>query len=222
MLQPGLIVSCQAREDNPLHGPHFMAAMARAAAQGGAAGLRANGAADIRALKASTDLPVIGIIKAELEGYEVIITPDFAHALAVAEAGADLIALDATARPHPDGAARDLIARVKRELGVPVFADVATFDEGVAAAEAGADYVATTLSGYTSDTQAPPGAGPDLALLERLCSAIDVPVVGEGRFETPEQVAAAFALGAFAVVVGTAITNPREITRRFARAVPPR
>ena len=165
---------------------------------------------------------MIGIDKAEVEGYEVIITPDFVHALAVAEAGADVIALDATARPHPDGTARDLIVRVKRELGVPVFADVASFDEGVAAAEAGADYVATTLSGYTSDTQARSGEGPDLALIERLCAALDVPVVAEGRFETPEQVAAAFALGTFAVVVGTAITNPREITRRFARAVPAR
>lgn len=218
MLVPGLIVSCQARPDNPLHGPAFMAAMARAAAQGGAAGLRANGPDDVRAIKAVTALPVIGILKTELAGFEVAITPELRWARSVAEAGADVIAVDATRRPHPEGTASELIARVKGELGLPVFADVATFEEGLAAAEAGADYVATTLSGYTSYSR--PTEGPDLALLERLCRALDVPVIGEGRFDTPEQVAAAFARGAFAVVVGTAITNPREITRRFARAAP--
>lgn len=220
MLEPGLIVSCQARPDNPLHGPAFMAAMASAAAQAGAVGLRANGPDDVRAIKVATDLPVIGIFKIELEGFEVVITPALRFARAVAEAGADVIALDATRRPHPEGTAGELIARVKGELGLPVFADVATFEEGVAAAEAGADYVATTLSGYTS--YSPPTMGPDLELLERLCRALDVPVVGEGRYDDPQQVAEAFARGAHAVVVGTAITNPREITRRFVRGVPPR
>jgi len=220
MLERGLIVSCQARPDNPLHGPAFMAAMSRAAEHGGAVGLRANGPEDVRAIVAVTDLPVIGIYKVALEGYEVAITPELRWARAVAEAGAHVIALDATHRSHPEGSAAELIARVKGELGLPVFADVATFEEGVAAAEAGADYVATTLAGYTS--YSPPTVGPDLALLERLCGALDVPVVGEGRFDDPQHVAAAFAAGAFAVVVGTAITNPREITRRFARAVPAR
>jgi N-acylglucosamine-6-phosphate 2-epimerase len=220
MLERGLIVSCQARPDNPLHGPVFMAAMARAAQQGGAVGLRANAPENVRAIKAVSDLPVIGIHKVRLEGFEVEITPALRWAQAVAEAGADVIALDATGRTRPEGSAGDLIARVKGELGLPVFADVATFEEGLAAAEAGADYVATTLAGYTRESVRT--EGPELALLERLCRALDVPVVGEGRFDDPRQVAAAFACGAFAVVVGTAITNPREITRRFARAVPAR
>jgi len=220
MLEPGLIVSCQARPDNPLHGPAFMAAMARAADQGGAVGLRANGPDDVRAIKAVTDLPVIGIFKVDVDGFEVVITPALRWARAVAEAGADVIALDATRRSHPEGTAGELIARVKGELGLPVFADVATFEEGLAAAEASADYVATTLSGYTS--YSPPTVGPDLVLLERLCQALDVPVVGEGRFDDPRQVAEAFARGAHAVVVGTAVTNPREITRRFVRGVLPR
>jgi N-acylglucosamine-6-phosphate 2-epimerase len=220
MLERGLIVSCQARPDNPLHGPAFMAAMARAAEQGGAVGLRANGPDDVRTIKAASALPVIGIFKVSSPGHEVTITPEWRWARAVAEAGADVIALDATLRPHPEGSAAELIARVRGELGLPVFADVATFEEGVAAAEAGADYVATTLAGYTSYSR--PTEGPDLVLLERLCLALDVPVVGEGRFDAPQQVAAAFTCGAFAVVVGTAITNPREITRRFTRAIPAR
>lgn len=216
MLKPGLIVSCQARTDNPLHGPSFMAAMAKAAEQGGAVGIRANGPEDIRAIKAVVRLPVIGIYKYPLAGYEVLITPDLARAAAVAEAGADLIALDATVRPHPEGTAQALIAQIKAELGLPVVADVATLEEGVAAAQAGADYIATTLSGYTSYSAA--AEGPDLTLVQQLCRAIAQPVIAEGRFCTPDEVQTALALGAFAVVVGTAITNPREITRRFVGA----
>jgi N-acylglucosamine-6-phosphate 2-epimerase len=211
-------VSCQARPDNPLHGPVFMTAMAIAAEQGGAAGIRANGPEQIGAIKRATRLPLLGIWKREIEGFETCITPDLASARAVAEAGADVVALDATARPHPEGSAADLIGAVKRELGVPVFADVSRLEEGLAAARAGADYVGTTLSGYTEDTAG--DGGPDLALVGELVRALDVPVVAEGRYWTPLQVEQAFELGAFAVVVGTAITNPREITRRFAAAVP--
>ncbi|MEX2542117.1 MAG: N-acetylmannosamine-6-phosphate 2-epimerase [Trueperaceae bacterium] len=218
MLTRGLIVSCQARPDNPLHGPEIMAAMARAAEQGGAAGIRANEPDDIASIRQSTALPIIGIYKREIAGFATCITPDLASARAVAEAGADIVAVDATARPHPEGSASDLIRAVKRELRVPVFADVSKFDEGIEAARAGADYVATTLAGYTADSAQ--GDGPDLELLAALARAIDVPVVAEGRFWTPLEVEQAFEFGAFAVVVGTAITNPREITRRFAAAVP--
>jgi N-acylglucosamine-6-phosphate 2-epimerase len=214
----GIIVSCQAREDNPLHGPSHMTAMARAAAQGGAVGVRANGPADIRAIKKAVGLPVIGIYKHWRENDDVYITPDMTSARAVAEAGADVVALDATDRPHPEGTAAELIRAIKGELGLPVFADIATRQEGMRAAEAGADYVATTLAGYTSYTRHT--IDPDLKLLGDLVHAVDVPVIAEGRFWHPEQVENAFALGAFAVVVGTAITNPREITRRFTRAVP--
>jgi putative N-acetylmannosamine-6-phosphate epimerase len=212
-----LVVSCQARPGNPLHGAHHMAAMARAAEQGGAGAIRANGPMDVAAIRAVTQLPIVGLYKRDDPGYPVYITPDFAAAYAVAEAGADVIAVDATARPRKGGEAGVLIRRIRDELGHRVLADVATLAEGLAAAEAGADYVATTMSGYTGG---PVPEVPDLDLLGALAARCPVPVVAEGRFNTPEQVARAFALGAHAVCVGTAITNPLEITRRFAAATP--
>lgn len=213
-----LIVSCQARAGNPLYGPVHMTAMALAAEQGGAAALRVQGEEDIRAIKERCPLPVIGIRKV-FDAGPVYITPTFADAAIIVEAGADIVALDATFRPRrgPDSAA-ELIRRIRGELGVPVMADVDSLASGQAAAAAGADLIATTLSGYTSD--APPPAGPDLELLKQLAAAVDVPVVAEGRFWEPGQVQDAFLLGAGAVVIGTAVTNPMRITERFVRSTP--
>lgn len=188
-----------------------------AAEQGGAKGIRANGVEDIRAIRAVTNLPIIGINKHWVEGYEVYITPDFAAAREIAEAGASVIALDATARPRPKESMAELIGLIRGELGKPVFADISTLEEGLAAVELGADFVATTLAGYTpysSKTQ-----GPDFDLIMQLADHVTVPIVAEGRFWAPEEVSRAFELGASAVVVGTAITNPREITRRFVQGV---
>jgi N-acylglucosamine-6-phosphate 2-epimerase len=213
-----IVVSCQAREDNPLHGPVFMAAMARAAEQGGANCIRANGAADIAAIRAATALPIIGILKRETPGYPVYITPGFADADGIAGAGADIIAVDATPRRRDGEPFGDIVRMIHDRLGKPVMADVSTLAEGVTAAAAGADLVATTLAGYTAETAAGRADGPDFQLLEELIGAIDVPVVAEGRFWTPEQVREAFRLGAHAVVIGTAITNPMAITRRFVDA----
>ena len=212
-----LVVSCQARPDNPLHGPVFMAAMALAAVQGGAAGIRANGAADIAAIRRAVDVPIIGILKRDDPGFAVSITPDVASARQVVESGADIVALDATERPRRGEALPELIGRIVAELRVPVMADVATRAQGVSAARMGAQYIATTLSGYTGE--APPDDAPDLALVG-LLAAEQLRVVAEGRYATADHIAAAFARGAHAVVVGTAITNPREITRKLARAAP--
>lgn len=220
MIRSGLIVSCQAGADSPLHGPQMMAAMAQAAVEGGAVGIRANGPDDIRAVKAVVEAPIVGIFKYVVPGYDVYITPDLERAAQVAQAGADVIALDATSRPHPEGTATAFIRLVKESLHLPVFADVATLEEGVAAAAAGADYVGTTLSGYTG-THPYAGAGePDLGLVRDLARTLDTPVIAEGRYWTPELVGRAFDFGAYAVVVGTAITDPRAITRRFTAAVP--
>lgn len=218
-LRGGLIVSCQGAPDEPMHGSAVMAAFARAAAQGGARGIRANGPEDIRAIRQVVDLPILGLYKQQHPGCDVYITPTIAAAREVAEAGADVIAVDATDRPRPDGSgARDFIARVKAELGMPVLADVSTLDEGVAAAEAGADAVATTLSGYTP--YSPKLSGPDFELLAALAARCPVPVILEGRVWEPAEVREAFARGAWAVVVGTAITRPQDITRRFAAVAP--
>lgn len=213
----GLIVSCQARADNPLHGPEFMRAMALAAAEGGAVAIRANGAADVAAVRAA-GLPVIGIEKVFSENFEVYITPRFEAASRLSDAGADIVALDCTPRPRDGESPETLIARIKRELGLPVFADISTLDEGLAAEDWGADFIATTLSGYTGYTGPRPDE-PDLDLVEELAMRVSVPVIAEGRYDTPELARAAIEAGAHAVVVGTMITNPREITRRFVRGL---
>lgn len=209
----GLIVSCQARADNPLHGPAFMAAMALAAEQGGAVAIRANGPSDIRAVKAATRLPVVGIHKIFSEGETVTITPSIAAAEAVMEAGADIVALDFTFRRRSGDAAASIIEAV-HAAGRESFADVSTLEEGVAAEAACATYVATTLAGYTVKERPKPGT-PDLDLVRALARTLSVPVIAEGRYDTPALARAALEAGAHAVVVGTMITNPREITRSF-------
>lgn len=219
-LRGGLIVSCQALPDEPLFGAEVMARLARAAQQGGAVGLRANTPADIAAIKAAVpELPLIGLWKVIVPGYEeVYITPRVSEAVAVSEAGAEIVAVDATRRPHPGGMAADLIRAAKSATGRLVLADIDTEEAASAAVDAGADAVSTTLSGYTADSPSLPG--PDLELVARLAARrLPVPVLAEGRFSTPEQARAALDAGAFAVVVGGAITRPREIARRFADAL---
>ena len=214
-LRGGLIVSCQALAGNALRSSHAMALMARAAMQGGAAAIRANGVDDITAIKEKvTDIPIIGLNKEAASAEIPYITPTFEHAKAVVEAGADIIALDATARPRPGNvSAAELIRRVKTELRVPVMADIAVFEEGVAASEAGADLISTTLSGYTANSPRIPG--PDLNLVKRLAAAVPTPVVAEGRYHNPDELSAAFRCGAYAAVIGKMITNPEFITRYF-------
>ena len=217
-LAGGLIVSCQAREGHPLHNRHIIAALARAAEAGGAVGVRINGEDDVAAVRAFVTVPIIGIRKVWVEDFPVYITPTFDDAAVVAVAGADVIALDATSRERPGGESiQELIPRIHRELGRPVMADVATVRDGEQAAAAGADLVATTLSGYTVVT---PPDDPDLELVHRLARSLSVPVVAEGRYRRPEDVRAAFQAGAFAVVVGRAITDALAITRSFVEATP--
>jgi N-acylglucosamine-6-phosphate 2-epimerase len=210
-----VIVSCQAQPGSPFHGSAGMTLMARAAADGGAAGIRANGPDDIAAIKSAVALPVIGIWKTgRPDG--VYITPTFADALAVVRAGADVVAIDATDRARPDDtSAAELIGRIRAELGVAVMADVDDLAAGLAAAEAGAELIASTLSGYTPRTASLGADGPDLDLVRNLADRLACPVVAEGRYRTPADVGRAFDAGAAAVVVGTAITNPTAITQRF-------
>lgn len=213
-----LIVSCQALPHEPLYGSAIMARMAVAAAQGGAAAIRANTPQDIAAIRAAVDLPIIGLFKVIVEGYDVYITPRLADARAVAEAGASVIAIDATQRPRPEyRALADYIAAIHAATGLPVMADISTFDEGVAAEAAGSAIISTTMSGYTPYSPAQPG--PDLDLVRRLAAVLTIPLVAEGRYHAPDQVVQAFVAGADSVVVGGAITRPQEITQRFVKAI---
>jgi N-acylglucosamine-6-phosphate 2-epimerase len=214
-MRGGLVVSVQAPPGSPLASPETMSAIARAAELGGAAGIRAEGPADVRAINRAVSVPVIGLLKRDVPGSPVRITPDVRDARVVADAGADVVAVDATLRPRSNGMTTgDFIAALVGELEAPVLADVDSLEAGVAARDAGADAVATTLSGYTGD--GPPPEGPDLELVERLVRELDCPVLAEGRYATPDDVHAALEAGAFAVVVGTAITDPVTLTRRFA------
>jgi N-acylglucosamine-6-phosphate 2-epimerase len=220
-LRGGLIVSCQAQPDEPLFGAQHMAAMARAALAGGAIAIRANGPEDIAAIRKVVNLPILGLFKEDMPGYEVRITPTIEHAEKIATAGADIIAIDATSRPHPGNfSVKQIIERIHGKSGKPVLADVSTLEEGLAAVESGADFVATTLSGYTA--YSPSLTGPDFSLIEQLVrriSPLGVPIIAEGRISTPEQAAHALTLGAHAVVVGGAITRPQWITAQFSSAL---
>jgi putative N-acetylmannosamine-6-phosphate epimerase len=219
-LQRGLIVSCQAEGDSPFNAPASIAAFARAAEMGGAVAVRICGVENVRAVRQAVRLPIVGLTKGHYADGRVLITPGSEDARAILEAGADAVALDATARRRPGGASSlDLLRDVRNRLSAPVVADVSTYEEGVDAAAAGATYVATTLSGYTPQTESLAGTGPDLALVARLSSACPDRVIAEGRMWTPEQAAAALAAGAFAVVVGTAITRPVDIVRRWVAAL---
>lgn len=210
----GLIVSCQALEDEPLYGSDVMAKMAAAAEQGGASGIRANGAEDIRAIKALTSLPVIGLIKRNYLDSEVYITPTKAEIDELISADADIIALDATNRLRPKGETLEELVKYIKAKGQKMMADVSTLEEGVYAEELGFDCISTTLSGYTS--YSPQSDSPDFELLKNLLEKVAIPVIAEGRIGTPDQAKEALSMRSFAVVVGSAITRPQLITRQFA------
>ncbi len=202
-LRHGLIVSCQAPVDSPLHQPIVIAAIAQAAINQGAVAVRIDTPAHISAVRQQVKAPIIGLWKQQLPGYEVYITPQFDHAMAIADAGADIIAIDATLRNRPEKVA-SLIAQIHNQLGKPVMADVDTIAAAVAAQAAGADIVGTTLYGYTAQTQhfSPPG----FELLSQM-KQLNIPAICEGGISSPQMACQALNLGAYAVVVGTAITG---------------
>lgn len=216
-LRGGVIVSCQAPADSALCVPEIIAALALTAEQNGAVGVRVNSPEHIAATRLRVAVPIIGIEKIVTSESEVYITPTFEAVKRVVGSGANLVAVDATRRRRPRGERLDeLIFRTQNELQSPLMADVATFDEGLFAADCGADIIATTLCGYTSDSR---GAKlPALDLLARLAGKLNVPVICEGGVENPEQVKQAFECGAFAVVVGTAITGIGHLVERFVAA----
>lgn len=208
-----LIVSCQADDKSPFNAPHYIRAFAQAAILGGADGLRLEGAANIAEVRPDTRLPIIGLIKRRSVG-DVYITPELSDVAVIDAAGADIIAFDATLRARPVAVAelvKEIHARSRLAL-----ADVSTVAEAEAALEAGADLVSTTLSGYTP--YSPALEGPDLDLITHLAAQGFHPLA-EGRIRTPAEAQEALARGAYAVVVGGAITRPERLTASFVSAL---
>lgn len=203
-LSGGLIVSCQAPVSSPLHDPFVIAAIAQASVNQGAVGVRIDTPDHVSAVRQKVKVPIIGLWKQNIPGFDVYITPQFHHAFAIAQAGADIIAIDATQRNRPDGEISSLITRIHAELGKLVMADVDTFEAADAAVKAGADLVGTTLYGYTARTNHlhPPA----FELLIQMVK-LEVPVICEGGISSPQMARHALDLGALAVVVGTAITG---------------
>jgi N-acylglucosamine-6-phosphate 2-epimerase len=217
-LRGGLIVSCQAPADSPLHDPYVIGAMAAAAVNQGAIAVRIDSPEHIAAVRDRVAVPIIGLWKQVIPGSEVYITPQFHHAQAVAEAGADVIAIDATERPRPGGETlADLVQQIHDQLQKPVMADIDTLASAQAAVAAGVDLLGTTLYGYTQDTQQcePPG----FELLSDLIDQFSLPCICEGGIASPAAAQQALKLGASAVVVGTAITGVDILVQRYQAAL---
>ena len=217
-LPKGLIVSCQAPVNSPLHDPYVIAAMAQAAVNNGAVAVRIDTPSHIQSVREKVQVPIIGLWKQVITGSDVYITPQFHHAVAVSEAGADIIAIDATTRNRPgDEKLADIITLIHQQLNKPVMADVDTYEAAQLAVNAGADIVGTTLFGYTKETQnfSPPG----WELLTQIVENLDTFVICEGGVSSPQMARKALDLGADAVVVGGAITGIDLLVKAYIMEV---
>ena len=218
-IRGGLIVSCQALEQEPLHSSFIMGRMAYAAYLGGAVGIRANSIADIKEIKKMVPLPIIGIIKKEYENSGTKITPTMAEVDALMEEGVAIIAIDATTRRRPEGQLlTEFFPEVRRKYPQQLFmADCATYEDAVLAEKLGFDLIGTTVRGYTEETRQAPS--PDFDFMRRLAESLHRPVIAEGGIFSPEQLKKAMEQGVHACVVGSAITRPMEITKRYVKAI---
>lgn len=216
-----IIVSCQAIPGEPLYVEEksIMYLMARAAKMAGSPAIRTSSIRDVVAIKEETGLPVIGLVKVKYEGFESYITPTMKEVDDLMQAGSDVIALDCTNQKRGDGKTiSEFVTEVRQKYPDAILmADISTFEEGVNAWKLGVDIVGTTMSGYTS--YSPKLDGPDFELVKKLAATVDIPVIGEGRVHYPEQAAEMLDAGAFAVVVGGAITRPLEIATRFMKTI---
>ncbi|MDD3340321.1 MAG: N-acetylmannosamine-6-phosphate 2-epimerase [Lachnospiraceae bacterium] len=216
-----MIISCQALPGEPLYVEEksIMYLMARAAKRAGAKCIRTNSIRDVIAIKEETNLPVIGLIKQVYEGYDSYITPTMKEIDALVEAEADIVALDCTLRTRGDGTTiNEYIAQIKEKYpDIVLMADISTYEEAVNAWKCGVDMISTTMSGYTP--YSPKVDGPDYALVKRLLETVDIPVIAEGKIHSPQQAREMLDAGAYAIVVGGAITRPLEIAERFMKAI---
>lgn len=216
-INQGLIVSCQARKGQPFNTPELLAKMALAAYEGGAVGIRADTPEVIRQIRKAVPLPMIGIHKKRVPGRKVFITPDYEDAVGVAKTGAEIIGLECTFQDDRQETLPEIVTRLHKKFSCLLMADIATYEEAQFAEDIGFDLVATTLVGYTDYT--PKIENFDVNLLDRMVTNLTIPVIAEGHLRTPAEAAETIQHGAFAVVVGKAITMPSEITRWFVETL---
>lgn len=217
LIKNGLIVSCQATPEEPLHSSYIMGKMAFAAKVGGAVAIRAAGVNDIIQIKRDTDLPIIGLIKRHYKSSDVYITPTKLEVKKLIESPCEMIALDATLRERPDKSTlRELVEMIHANNKLAL-ADISTFEEAQNAVEVGFDMVSTTLSGYTS--YSPQLLGPDYKLLKRCVKNLNIPVIAEGRITTKKELEKVMKIKPYSVVIGSAITRPQLITKGFVDVI---
>lgn len=218
-IRGGLIVSCQARKGWPMYGTEIMVAFAKAAQQGGACGIRATEPENIKAIKNEVGLPMVGIFKQWHKGHEVYITPTYESAVAVIEAGAEIVAMDGTKRKRPNNEVLDdIIEKIhKNYSNILVMADCDNLESGKYAQKCGADIVSTTLAGYTEATNKQQSFNPKL--VNEFKKNLLVPIIAEGHISNTEELHAAYQNGADSVVIGTAITRPEIITKKLVSSL---
>lgn len=218
-LRNAMIVSCQSEGDDPFNSdPKYMGLFAKAAEMGGAKGIRSEGKEKIKAIKAATQLPVIGLLKSMFADGTVCITGSFNEVEQLIAAGCDIVAIDGTLREREGYTGPEFIRKVKKRYGCLVLADIATCAEAQACEQAGADAVSTTLNGYTPETLSDENE-PNFEVLDEVVKSLAIPVFAEGRYNTPADARKAMEIGAYGVIVGSAITRPRVITSWFVNAI---
>ena len=221
MIEGALVVSCQALNHEPLHSSFIMGRMARAAAEGGAKGIRANTVEDIREIRKNTDLPIIGIIKKDYPNSTVYITPTMDEVDALVASGVEIIAMHATEELRPDGSSLEqFFSKVKEKYPDQLFmADCSTVEEALLSARIGFDYIGTTLVGYTEQSRHLRIDENDFAIMQEILQKIDKPIIAEGNIDSPEKAKRVLELGCHCVVVGSSITRPQVITKKYVNAI---
>lgn len=214
-IKNGLIVSCQARKGWPMYGKEIMAAFADAAVQGGAIGIRATDPENIREIKNKVNVPIIGIYKQWIDGYDVYITPTFSSAEEIIIAGSDIVALDGTKRKRPHNESLDLIiSKIKMKYpNTLIMADCDNLDSALYSKKCGADIISTTLTGYTDETRHIKQF--DIKTVSSFVKNVDIPIIAEGRIYNVNDLIKAFEAGVHSAVIGSIITRPEFITSQF-------
>jgi len=218
-LKNKLIVSCQAEGNSPFNSPEGVTMFAKAAILGGASAIRSEGIEKTKMIIEQTNVPIIGLVKSKFEDGSVRITGSFKDVEDLISIGTHIIAIDGTFRKRENLSGPDFIEAVKSKFNCLIMADIAKLDEAIACEEAGADLISTTLNGYTTETISDKVKEPNYDLVNQLVKRIKTPVVAEGRVNTPEAAKKMIELGAYAVVIGTAITRPHIITSWYVEAI---